>query len=48
MGAVSLLIVLVTAAVLCLAAGKVYRMMSLYKGNPPSPQKLLAMLKEEK
>lgn len=47
-GAVSLLIVLVTAAALCLLAGKVYRMMSLYKGDPPSPQKLLTMLKEDK
>ena len=47
-GAASLLIVLITAAVLCLLAGKVYRMMSLYKGDPPTPQKLLAMLKEDK
>ena len=48
MAAVSLLIVLATAAALCLAAGKVYRMMSLYKGDPPSPRKLLTMLKESK
>ncbi len=48
LGAVSLLIVLITATLLCLAAGKVYRMMSLYKGNPPSLQKLLTMLKEDK
>ena len=47
-GGASLLIVLITAAVLCLLAGKVYRMMSLYKGDPPTPQKLLAMLKEDK
>ena len=48
MAAVSLLIVLLTAAALCLLAGKLYRMMSLYKGNPPSPKKILAMLKESK
>ena len=48
MAAVSLLIVLAAAAVLCLLAGKVYRMMSLYKGDPPSPQKLLTMLRESK
>ncbi len=48
MAAVSLLIVLLTAAALCLLAGKLYRMMSLYKGDPPSPKKILTMLKESK
>ncbi len=42
---VSLAIVL-ACVVLCLAAaGKVYRMMSLYKGNPPKPAALIGMLK---
>lgn len=42
---ISLAIVL-ACVVLCLAAaGKVYRMMSLYKGNPPKPAALIGMLK---
>ncbi len=48
MGALTLVIVLVTAVLLCVLAGKVYRMMSLYKGDPPSMQKLFMMLKEHK
>ena len=48
MGAVTLVIVLLTAAVLCVLAGKIYRMMSLYKGNPPSIRQMFAMLKENK
>ena len=48
MGALTLVIVLVTAVLLCVLAGKVYRMMSLYKGDPPSVQKLFVMLKEHK
>ena len=46
-GAVSLGIALVTAAALCVLAGLVYRAMSLYKGNPPSPRQVLSMLKEK-
>lgn len=41
----SLGIVVVTATLITLAAGKVYKMMSLYKGNPPSPKKLLEMMR---
>ena len=48
MGVLTLVIVLVTAVLLCVLAGKVYRMMSLYKGDPPSVQKLFVMLKEHK
>lgn len=43
----SLCIALFTAAVLCVLAGKVYRMMSLYKGNPPSIRQMFTMLKED-
>ncbi len=46
MGAVTLAIVLATAAALCVLAGKVYRMMSLYKGDPPCLGRLMTMLKE--
>ena len=42
------LAVSVAAAVLFLAlAAKIYRMMALYKGNPPTPAKLFAMLREK-
>lgn len=44
----SLGIVVLTAVLVTLLAGKLYRMMSLYKGNPPGPAKLLEMLKNEK
>lgn len=44
---ISLALVLV-CVVLCLAlAGKVYRMMSLYKGNPPKPAAIIGMLKNK-
>ncbi|MBD5531882.1 MAG: ABC transporter permease [Lachnospiraceae bacterium] len=44
---ISLALVL-ACVVLCLAAaGKVYRMMSLYKGNPPKPAALIGMLKNK-
>lgn len=40
------LVIVLACVVLCLAAaGKVYRMMSLYKGNPPKPAALIGMLK---
>lgn len=40
------LAIVLACVVLCLAAaGKVYRMMSLYKGNPPKPAALIGMLK---
>lgn len=47
-GLFSLLILLITAAVIMLFAGRLYRMMSLYKGNPPTPKMLIAMLKDSK
>ena len=47
MGFVSLLLVLIVSVLCLLLAGKVYRMMALYKGNPPTPAKLMKMLKEK-
>ena len=47
MGFVSLILVLIVSVLCLLLAGKVYRMMALYKGNPPTPAKLLEMLKEK-
>ncbi|MCM1537288.1 MAG: ABC transporter permease [bacterium] len=44
---VSLALVLICVAVCLAAAGKVYRMMSLYKGNPPKPAALIGMLKNK-
>lgn len=43
--ALSLGIVVVTATLITIAAGKVYKMMSLYKGNPPSPKKMIEMMR---
>ena len=47
MGFVSLLLVLIVSVLCLLLAGKVYRRMALYKGNPPTPAKLMKMLKEK-
>ena len=47
MGFVSLLLVLIVSVLCLLLAEKVYRMMALYKGNPPTPAKLMKMLKEK-
>ena len=44
--AASLGIVIVTATLITMAAGKIYKMMSLYKGNPPGPKKLVEMLRK--
>lgn len=44
----SLGIVVLTAVLVTLFAGKLYKMMSLYKGNPPGPAKLMEMLKNDK
>lgn len=41
----SLGIVILTAALITVLAGKLYQMMSLYKGNPPSPKKIIEMLR---
>ena len=46
-GALSLLIVLVTAVVLCVLAGRVYAMMSLYRGKAPSLGLLVRMLRNQ-
>ena len=46
--AVSLGIVVVTATLITIAAGKVYKMMSLYKGNPPSPKKMIEMMRRQR
>lgn len=44
----SLGIVLLTVVLVTLLAGKLYKMMSLYKGNLPGPAKLMEMLKDDK
>lgn len=46
-GVLSLVIVLLSSGVILAFAGKVYRMMSLFKGNPPSIGKMFRMLKEQ-
>lgn len=46
--AVSLGIVILTAALITIAAGNIYKMMSLYKGNPPSPKKLIEMMRGQR
>ncbi len=46
-GLISLAIILVSIIVLMLIAGKVYKMMALYKGKAPSFRKLLQMLKNQ-
>ena len=40
-------LVVVCAGVLTALAGQVYRLMSLYKGNPPTPRRVLRMLREK-
>lgn len=45
LGGISLVLVTLTAVVLCAVAGKVYTAMSLYKGNPPKPRELLQLLR---
>lgn len=45
-GLVSLALVVVCAGVLTALAGRVYRLMSLHKGNPPTPRRVLRMLRE--
>ena len=42
----SLAIVLVTAVLCCALAGKLYQMMSFYRGAPPKPKQLLDMIKK--
>ena len=45
-GAAICALVLVCAVAIAWLAGRIYRMMSLYKGNPPSIQKALRMIRE--
>ncbi len=47
-GALSVLLVALLVGVLLWLAAKIYRLMAFYRGNPPSPKKLLSMLKKEK
>lgn len=48
MGLVSLVLVLAVSGICLALAGKIYRMMALYRGNPPTPAKLFQMLKSSK
>mgnify|MGYP001179389779 CR=1 FL=1 len=41
----SLAVILLTAAAVMLLAGRIYRMLALYKGSLPSPSKLVEMLR---
>ncbi len=45
-GAASLAIVILTALLCCALAGKLYEMMSFYRGQPVKPKQLLAMFKK--
>ena len=47
-GLASLAITLISSFLFMLLAGKIYTMMSLYKGNPPSIRRVLEMLRSEK
>lgn len=47
-GLLSLAIIVAAAVVITLLAGRLYRMMALYKGDVPSPKKLLEMLRQER
>lgn len=47
-GLLSLAIIVAAAVVITLLAGRLYRMMAFYKGNVPSPKKLLEMLRQER
>lgn len=47
-GIISTLIVAIAAFLFVLLAGKVYTMMSFYRGNPPTPKKLVSMLLNRK
>jgi ABC-2 type transport system permease protein len=47
-GVIALLEVLVCSLLIVLLAGKVYQMMALYKGNPPTVQRMFQMLRSGK
>ena len=42
----SLGIVVASATLITMFAGKIYKSMSLYKGNPPSPKKIIEMMRK--
>ena len=44
-GLLSLALVVAASVVITVIAGKIYRMMSLYKGNVPGPKQLIKMLR---
>ncbi len=44
----SLGLVVLTATLITMAAGKIYKLMSLYKGNPPSPKKMIEMMRSQR
>ncbi len=46
-GAGSLAVVLLTSGLVLAAAGKIYHMMALFKGNPPNLVKIIRMIKEK-
>lgn len=46
--AASLGLVVLTATLITMAAGKIYKLMSLYKGNPPSPKKMIEMMRSQR
>ena len=46
-GVLSLVIVILAAAVIMLLAGRIYKMMSFYKGNPPKLNDVIKMLREK-
>ncbi len=47
-GIVSIVLVAVLAFVGIIIAGKVYEMMSFYRGNPPTPAKMISMLRDRR
>jgi len=46
-GCISALILAVTVILVVLAAAVIYRMLVLYRGNPPTPKKLIEMLRQQ-
>ncbi len=46
-GCVSLILTLVFSAGILLVSGKLYKMMSFYKGNPPKPGQIISLLKSK-
>jgi len=46
-GLLSLALILICAVLVCLLAGRVYRMMSFYRGAPPTPKRMLEMLRSK-